>query len=303
MNNIVKNTYTQKQKNEISKQIKDISYDDALTSFMRLKEIGDDAKSIGYSNIGNNIVDKFTFTKRLETIGNKGINFFDLYYNRNKFNQKYIHNLLKYYDTDVKTAPPKVWYIIMNVYFGSITIFKPIVSMTIYSKFKPTSILDFTMGWGGRLVGACALDIPKYIGIDNNKKLIPSYNGLTKLLGEHSNTDIDLYFTDALNFDYSKIDYDFVLTSPPYYNIETYEGQLSKTKKEWDNEFYEPLFRKTYDGMKKGYYCLNIPIELYDRVALKLFGKPYEKILLQKSTRSDKINYKEFIYVWRKNNN
>ena len=26
------------------------------------------------------------------------------------------------------------------------------------------------MGWGGRLVGACALGIQNYIGIDNNKK-------------------------------------------------------------------------------------------------------------------------------------
>jgi hypothetical protein len=301
MKDFVKNNYSQKQKNEISKQIKDISYDEAVDSFLKLKEIGDDADSIGYSNIGNNIVDKFTFTKRLETVGNKNINFFDFYYNRNKITQKYIHNLLKYYDTDIKTAPPKVWYRIMNVYFSSITIFKPIVSMTIYSKFKPTSILDFTMGWGGRLVGACALNIPKYIGIDNNKKLIPSYNGLTKLLAEHSNTDIDLYFTDALNFDYSKLDYDFVLTSPPYYNIEKYEGQtFIKTKEEWDNEFYEPLFRKTYDGMKKGYYCLNIPIDLYDRVARKLLGTPYKKIPLQKSTRGEKIVYTEFIYVWKK---
>jgi hypothetical protein len=29
----------------------------------------------------------------------------------------------------------------------------------IYEIFKPTSILDFTMGWGGRMVGAMALNV------------------------------------------------------------------------------------------------------------------------------------------------
>ena len=300
MKDFVKNTYTQTQKNQLSKQIKDISYDEAVDSFMKLKEIGEDAGSKGISTIGNDVVDKFTFTQRLETIGNKKVNFFDIYYNRHKLTQPYIKNILEYYKTDIKKADIKIWFRIASVYFSSITIFRPLLAMSIYTKFKPTSILDFTMGWGGRLVGACALDIPKYIGIDNNKKLITPYKGLTKLLAERSNTDVDLYFTDAVKFDYSKIDYDFVLTSPPYYNIETYEGQVVKTKEEWDNEFYEPLFKKTYDGMKKGYYCLNIPIELYDRVAVKLFGKPYKKIPLQKAQRGAKINYKEFIYVWVK---
>ena len=92
-----------------------------------------------------------------------------------------------------------------------------------------------------------------------------------------------------------------VLTSPPYYNIEEYEGQVRKTKDDWDKEFYEPVFTKTFNNLKKGgYYCLNIPDELYNRVAVKLFGKPTELIGLRKTKRTANEKYSEFIYVWKK---
>jgi 16S rRNA G966 N2-methylase RsmD len=97
--------------------------------------------------------------------------------------------------------------------------------MDIYNRFKPTSILDFTMGWGGRLVGACAMDIPSYIGIDLNKNLIKPYEEMVKTLKElGTKTEIKLIFKDALKVDYSKLNYDCVFTSPPYYNIELYTG-------------------------------------------------------------------------------
>ena len=101
--------------------------------------------------------------------------------------------------------------------------------MELYSRFKPKSVLDFTMGWGGRLVGACALDVPNYIGIDSNKQLKEPYQRMVKLLNKlGTNTKINLMFKDALKVDYSKLDYDCVLTSPPYYNVEVYEGMLPK---------------------------------------------------------------------------
>lgn len=295
------NRYSVKQKKDISKQIKDISQYEAKEDFEKLQQVGCDAKNRGLSNVGRKVVDRFTQLERLETKGRVGVNFYDLYYNRFKLTQPSIKRILEYYGTDAKRAGIKVWYRIMNLYYGSITIFRPLVAMEIYCKYRPTSILDFTMGWGGRLVGACALNIPKYIGIDNNNQLKRPYENLQDLMEQVSTTDIQLYFTDAVKFDYSKIKYDMVLTSPPYYNIEEYEGQVRKTKDDWDREFYEPVFLKTFDNMKKGgYYCLNIPAELYTRVANRLFGKPTELIGLKKSKRTGDHKYSEFIYVWKK---
>jgi hypothetical protein len=165
-----------------------------------------------------------------------------------------------------------------------------------------------TAGWGGRLVGACALNVPKYIGIDNNPALKDPYRKMTEFLKPHTKTEMDIRIEDALRVDYSKIDYDMVFTSPPYYDLEIY-GDSRKpvydTKEKWDNEFYRPLFETTYRHLAKdGHYCLNIPNDIFERVCLPLFGKPAKQIPLKKSDRrgTSSKKYTEYVYVWVKKN-
>jgi hypothetical protein len=175
--------------------------------------------------------------------------------------------------------------------------------MDYYCRFRPNSVLDMTMGWGGRLVGACALDVPKYIGIDANVHLRGPYKQMTKFLASQCKTKVELYFQDALTVDYTQLDYDMVLTSPPYYNIEKYNSVESYTQKdEWDAVFYRPLFLRTYKSLKRGgHFCLNIPVELYERVCVRLMGDAQMRFELKKESRSKSDTYKEYVYVWRKN--
>jgi site-specific DNA-adenine methylase len=157
------------------------------------------------------------------------------------------------------------------------------------------------MGWGGRLVGACALNIPKYVGIDSNKNLEQPYSLMKTFLNKHSTTEIDLRFQDALEVDYSAIQYDLVLTSPPYYNIETYGSNTQREKDDWDEKFYKPIFAKTFQYLQKGgYYCINIPVDVYENVAIQVLGNSDIMIPLPKSKRSQTESYNEFIYVWKK---
>ena len=112
-------------------------------------------------------------------------------------------------------------------------------------------------------------------------------------------------FKDALKVDYSKLDYDCVLTSPPYYNVEIYEGTEAKSDEEWEEKFYIPLFSETYKHLKRGgHYILNIPKDLYDNVCVPLFGKANVKIPLKKKAHPKNSltekDYNEFIYVWKK---
>ena len=175
------------------------------------------------------------------------------------------------------------------------------MSMEVYCKFRPkVAVLDPTMGWGGRLVGACALDLPKYIGIDSNKELDMPYREMSAFLQKTTKTKIELFFQDALTVDYTQLDYDMVFTSPPYYNIEVYSGMKEKTKEEWNADFYKPLFERTWKSMRSpGYYCLNIPSEVYDSACVPILGKSWKKILLKKRGRG--VNgYEEYIYVWKK---
>lgn len=217
--------------------------------------------------------------------------------------------MYKYYGKNI--VKYKIWYGIFNMYHGSISIFKPVLAMEIYHKFKPHTVLDMTMGWGGRLVGACALDIPEYIGIDMNKNLEAPYKEMTTKLKElGTRTQIKLMFTNALTVDYSKLKYDMVFTSPPYYNIEIYKGTEKKSKDEWDEEFYKPLFEKTYKYLQNnGYYILNVPEEVYNRVCIPLLGKASILFPLKKAKRQGSIsktgnkiviNYVEYIYIWKK---
>lgn len=297
-----KNNYTRKQKERLANQVYNLTDADVLADFTKLVEIGCE-KHAALSTVGNDSVNKYTAVERLNTAGYQNISFYDVWFNKNRLKrEKYVKKLLDFYKKTRKGYPEiKVMFRLSNLYFSSISIFKPLIAMDVYCRFQPKCVLDFTMGWGGRLVGACALNIPKYIGVDYNQKLKAPYNKMCRFLKKHSTTDVDLYFQDALTVDYSKFDYDLALTSPPYYNIETYGGNKQKSKDEWDEKFYRPMFETTYKHLKKGgHYCLNVPEEVYDNVAVKTLGKPRFKILLPKVKRSTAEKYHEYIYVWQK---
>ena len=301
--NIKKPTYTLSQKLRIMQEINPISSLELDAEFSKLKELkckGAIAASAGVV-LGNKIVDYFTFIERLATKGHVGVDFYTFWFNRAHYRRlDYIQNMLKYYESR-EISEIRKWKYIFNLYFSSISIFRPVMSMEVYCKFRPKiGVLDPTMGWGGRLVGACALDLPKYIGIDSNQKLDPLYREMSAFLQKTTKTKIELFFQDALTVDYSKLDYDMVFTSPPYYNIEVYSGMKEKTKEEWNTGFYKPLFERTWKSMRSpGYYCLNIPSEVYDSACVPILGKSWKKILLKKRGRG--VNgYEEYIYVWKK---
>jgi hypothetical protein len=117
--------------------------------------------------------------------------------------------------------------------------------------------------------------------------------------------DNTLIFDDALNVDYSVLQYDMVLTSPPYYNTEIYSGSEKMTKEKWNDEFYIPIFDMTYNHLQVGgNYCLNVPVEIYEKVCIPLFGIADEIMSFNKDIRyknkSISENYGECIYVWNK---
>jgi hypothetical protein len=302
--------FSQRQKAEIVQEIHPISDEDIEISWNKLRNLkckGAIAASAGVQ-IGNDVVDKFTLIERLHTKGHTGIDFYTFWYNRSHFRKVgYVKNMLEYYQNrDISEI--RKWKYIFNLYFSSISIFRPVMSMEIYCTFRPRiAVLDPTMGWGGRLVGACALDLPKYIGIDANVHLDPLYRDMCSFLLPRSKTKIELLFQDALTVDYSQLAYDMVFTSPPYYNIEVYRKgdatKNNKTKEEWNETFYKPLFERTWMHLQSpGYYILNVPQEVYNTACIPILGKASRKIALkkQKRTKSAANKYEEFIYVWKK---
>ena len=285
------------------KQIYNYTKENALNDYNKLpKNCNDLSKLKPMSNIGTIFIGYFTNLQRLNTQSRSGLNFWDFYKNRHNIkNKSYVKKMFEYYKNNNGMTDIKVWWRLFNLYCGSINIFKPTIAMFVYCKYKPKSILDPTMGWGGRLVGATSLNIFKYTGIDLNPELKKPYTEMVKTLKPLTKTKIKLIFKNALKVDYSKIEYDLVLTSPPYYNIEIYNGTAPMNKEEWNNKFYKPLFTKTYTHLKKGgHYCLNVPEEIYNNVCIDLFGKATEFLPLPKASRTKNDTYKEYIYVWKK---
>jgi len=203
-----------------------------------------------------------------------------------------------------------------RINLGSVVMFKSTTAKYLYKKFKATSVLDPTAGWGGRMLGAWSLGI-NYTGCDTNVEMIKAYDdmrtflqeetGVNNALFENGNTSkLDMIWDSCLNVDFSKIDYDFVLTSPPYINLELYEHMP-----EWDNDkaFYEtffiPLWQKCVDNIKKGgHVCFNISPKMYED-AVK-YGLPpchdEEDLLQQMGQKANALKKgkkkQDKIYIW-----
>lgn len=199
---------------------------------------------------------------------------------------------------------------VTKLYLGGIPgYFKPSTSAYFLSKYVPRkAVLDPTMGWGGRLVGATAVNVPKYIGIDSNVNLSAGYNKLMTIIRPRSRTEIHLIFKDATLIDYSAFEYDVVLTSLPYFNHERYEYQQTRTKQEWIEYFYRPLLKRVWESlMEGGYMLLNVDRKTYTEAVQPVLGDCDEaepiirKQKFQKiPERNKNINQTEMMYVWRK---
>lgn len=311
--------YTDAEKIDIAKQLKEHTEETALADYEKLRlAVEKDLAAIKpLSPMGFKYIEYFVHIELLNTKSKHGISFFDFWYNRD-FYMSRDASTLKLIDSIKKNKPyltdTKIGKQVFNLYYGGISIFRPTTAAKLYDHLKPKCILDFTMGWGGRLLGACILNVPKYIGIDSNSNLEQPYKKMCETLKNASTkTEIELRFQDALTVDYSTLDYDMVFTSPPYYNKEIYGSKETpyKTNDEWDDKFYKPIFRVTWDNLKKGgYYCLNIPQCIYEKICVPLFGeanelielKKYSRILPKRETKQFNVGqkYKEYIYIWKK---
>lgn len=295
----------------IAKTYKDYSVDDIMKDYEWLKSMPCNDPLLPRSRAGLKVVDDATFAARMDTFS-KG---YSLYTFLNKLPQLLkptssypsIRRLLDYYKTSGRFTNMRDFALnTRRLYFGSIAAFKPATAKWIYCKLGAKNILDFSAGWGGRLVGAMVIPNTTYIGIDTNKDLKSGYDKMIKELGVGDRAR--MIYQDSAKVDYSKLNYDFVLTSPPYFTLEKYEGMpIYKTREDFDEKFYKPVLSKVWAGLKKGgTMALNIPHEGTGgdmlTVAEEVIGKHHSKMALPiaRPRKDKKEGYTEYIYIWRK---
>ena len=125
--------------NEIAMILKKIPLEIVLKEWSKIKELTCDEISNlnGRSRLGCDLIDHYFFKNRIETIGNKGIHFFDFLENIEFYkSKKYIQTLLtfceknnRYTDNEIKK-----YYYCYGLCFGRINAFKITNALQLYHK-------------------------------------------------------------------------------------------------------------------------------------------------------------------------
>lgn len=136
--------------------------------------------------------------------------------------------------------------------------------------FGATSMLDFSAGWGDRLVGALGTSsIQYYLGVDPNLALKSGHDGMARMFlperesawqspdGNKSQFGVIYEPFQSCTLPEGRI-FDLVFTSPPFFNFEVYtqlEGQSIldfPSYSEWIEKFLFVSLRKAWSVLADG---------------------------------------------------
>lgn len=147
--------------------------------------------------------------------------------------------------------------------------FRPMVIASIIKTYRAKRVLDFSAGWGDRLIAAMAQNVDLYVGVDPNSLLHPKYKEIEDFFRPYSTTKVRMIQAPfEAEFDIDER-FDLVFTSPPYYNLEIYSDEPTQSSRygnleNWYSKFLMPSIKKAWamlvDG---GYMVLNIN-DFYD---------------------------------------
>ena len=152
--------------------------------------------------------------------------------------------------------------------------FRPSAAKAIYDYFKAETVLDFSMGWGDRILGAHASEyVKKYVGIDPNGDLYGGYIDQIKYynsIGKPKKFSLHPWCAEDPKV-VMKDEFDLVFTSPPYFDKEKYnqsEVQSYKMYKAFDDWMEKFLFKaielRTENLKSGGHLAINIS-DIYTR--------------------------------------
>lgn len=150
--------------------------------------------------------------------------------------------------------------------------FPPEIARQLYGEFCTkgrSKVLDPCHGWGGRLVGALLAEVETYTGVDPSNDANEGVVKIAKAFGKYGDTKINIIQKCFEDTDLDDETFDFALTSPPYFDVEKYEGENTSHRRYpkydlWRDGFYKALISKTYKALKNGgIFCLQVGSQSY----------------------------------------
>lgn len=145
--------------------------------------------------------------------------------------------------------------------------FRPAAAKAIYDHFHPGLVLDFSAGWGGRLLGAMASDIP-YVGIDPHSLAVAGNRQMHRVIEQVTGRSYTVTLVQACAEDVlgrGLYRPDLIFTSPPYFDAEKYSDEPTQSylrypqQDQWFTEFLGVCLQGSYaDLAPNGHLVLNV---------------------------------------------
>lgn len=173
-----------------------------------------------------------------------------------------------------KSGQPLTSHSVREALYGAVpecTQFKPTLAISVIRYFGARHVLDFSAGWGDRLVGALACGVESYTAYDPNTRLRDGHNQIVARYGGSTKVRISYESYVPLGTDApaaAKIDEPtpaptLVFTSPPFFDLECYvagkegvaQGQsISAFPRfaDWMRNFLFAALRKAWTALAVG---------------------------------------------------
>jgi hypothetical protein len=183
----------------------------------------------------------------------------------------------------------------LKIYSGvqGVSNFRPTAAAAIYDTFAKNGVVwDMSGGWGGRLLGAIASGVDKYIATEPSQK---TWEGLVMLADDYGyNMKFEIAHSGSEVYRPQHNSLDLCFTSPPYFDLEKYADEPTQsyvkynTKEAWVDGFLAPTFKNCHYGLKsdgnmiiniadvKGRHNINLEektVEIAEKVGFKLVNK------------------------------
>ncbi len=151
---------------------------------------------------------------------------------------------------------------------GRVANFRPVVARNIINCWSRPGdlVLDFSAGYGGRLLACLTLD-RRYVGIDPARKQVNGLKKMTHDLQMHSKASslITKGCAEEVLAEMETATVDLVFSSPPYFNLEVYSRETTQsacrytTYTEWRARFLSVVLDHSRRVLKRnGYLAINV---------------------------------------------
>lgn len=153
---------------------------------------------------------------------------------------------------------------------ASVSNYRPMIARAVITKYSPkrSCVLDFSAGYGGRLLGALAAG-RQYVGIEPNKAQVSGMKRMVRALvaAEFSLPDVEI-INGCAEQQLTRIasrSVDLVFSSPPFFNWEHYSQSHRQsfrrypTYESWKAHFLRPVIAQSFRVLNRNrYLVLNV---------------------------------------------